>query len=134
MSLLSICQMDSSFLILLSHQSFVYYALLSLFLFTLTLLHLSFLAALTSPFSPISTATHYPTCFYRNHPISFDLTSHRTYICTYTYSDQLRQRLVRMSVRHHEQLFGHQQREMHLMQSFQVRYYTALLCFLYSLF
>ena len=36
------------------------------------------------------------------------------------YRDQLRQRLVRMSVRHHEQLFAHQQREMHLMQSFQV--------------
>eukprot|EP00596_Hydrurales_sp_CCMP1899_P006942 CAMPEP_0119035342 /NCGR_PEP_ID=MMETSP1177-20130426/2263_1 /TAXON_ID=2985 /ORGANISM="Ochromonas sp, Strain CCMP1899" /LENGTH=391 /DNA_ID=CAMNT_0006993407 /DNA_START=57 /DNA_END=1232 /DNA_ORIENTATION=- len=33
--------------------------------------------------------------------------------------DQLRQRLVRMSVRHHEQLFAHQQREMHLMQSLQ---------------
>ncbi len=27
------------------------------------------------------------------------------------FSDQLRQRLVRMSVRHHEQLFAHQQKE-----------------------
>lgn len=27
------------------------------------------------------------------------------------HSDQLRQRLVRMSVRHHEQLFSHQQKE-----------------------
>ena len=35
------------------------------------------------------------------------------------FSDQLRQRLVRMSVRHHEQLFAHQQREIHLMQSLQ---------------
>ena len=34
-------------------------------------------------------------------------------------SDQLRQRLVRMSVRHHEQLFAHQQRELHLLQSLQ---------------
>lgn len=30
------------------------------------------------------------------------------------YSDQLRQRLVRMSVRHHEQLFSHQQKEQQL--------------------
>lgn len=30
--------------------------------------------------------------------------------------DQLRQRLVRMSVRHHEQLFSHQQREQQIMQ------------------
>jgi hypothetical protein len=33
------------------------------------------------------------------------------------YSDQLRQRLVRMSVRHHEQLFSHQQRQFQLTQS-----------------
>ena len=32
-------------------------------------------------------------------------------------SDQLRQRLVRMSVRHHEQLFSYQQREFQLTQS-----------------
>eukprot|EP01038_Epipyxis_sp_PR26KG_P008604 gene8604-11628_t len=31
--------------------------------------------------------------------------------------DQLRQRLVRMSVRHHEQLFSHQQREQQLLQA-----------------
>jgi uncharacterized Zn-finger protein len=33
--------------------------------------------------------------------------------------DQLRQRLVRMSVRHHEQLFSHQQREQQLLQALQ---------------
>lgn len=33
------------------------------------------------------------------------------------YSDQLRQRLVRMSVRHHEQLVSHQQKEYQLTQS-----------------
>lgn len=33
--------------------------------------------------------------------------------------DQLRQRLVRMSVRHHEQLFTHQQREQQLVQALQ---------------
>lgn len=32
-------------------------------------------------------------------------------------SDQLRQRLVRMSVRHHEQLYAYQQREYQLAQS-----------------
>jgi hypothetical protein len=37
----------------------------------------------------------------------------------YTYSDQLRQRLVRMSVRHHEQLFSHQQREQQLLLALQ---------------
>lgn len=36
-----------------------------------------------------------------------------------TYSDQLRQRLVRMSVRHHEQLFSHQQREQQLLVALQ---------------
>lgn len=35
------------------------------------------------------------------------------------YSDQLRQRLVRMSVRHHEQLFSHQQREQQLLSGLQ---------------
>lgn len=34
-------------------------------------------------------------------------------------SDQLRQRLVRMSVRHHEQLFSHQQREQQLLVALQ---------------
>lgn len=34
-------------------------------------------------------------------------------------SDQLRQRLVRMSVRHHEQLFSHQQREQQLLLALQ---------------
>lgn len=34
-------------------------------------------------------------------------------------SDQLRQRLVRMSVRHHEQLFSHQQREQQLLSALQ---------------
>ncbi len=34
-------------------------------------------------------------------------------------SDQLRQRLVRMSVRHHEQLFSHQQREQQLLNALQ---------------
>lgn len=37
------------------------------------------------------------------------------HICLY--SDQLRQRLVRMSVRHHEQLYAYQQREFQLAQS-----------------
>ena len=31
----------------------------------------------------------------------------------------MRQRLVRMSVRHHEQLFSHQQREQQLLQALQ---------------
>lgn len=35
------------------------------------------------------------------------------------FSDQLRQRLVRMSVRHHEQLFSHQQREQQLLVALQ---------------
>jgi len=35
----------------------------------------------------------------------------------YFVSDQLRQRLVRMSVRHHEQLLAHQQKEQQLMQA-----------------
>ena len=35
------------------------------------------------------------------------------------FSDQLRQRLVRLSVRHHEQLFSHQQREQQLAVALQ---------------
>lgn len=34
-----------------------------------------------------------------------------------------------MSVRHHEQLFAHQQREMHLMQSFQVTHRSSALSY-----
>jgi hypothetical protein len=40
-------------------------------------------------------------------------------IFSFYHSDQLRQRLVRMSVRHHEQLFSHQQREQQLLNALQ---------------
>jgi hypothetical protein len=64
--------------------------------------------------SPILSLSSHP---YNNLPL-LSLSPNISYLC-FLCSDQLRQRLVRMSVRHHEQILVHQQREASLLLSLQ---------------